>query len=428
MSIKFLAERNGVFYYVRRVPSELKNRYPSGTIRISLKTKDKAIAVREAMILNKKYELEFKALAAKEHLNSPDAVAAAEALARQYEYNLDLFIELLVDPLLDRYRQLHPEDPEPSPQDLLNPTQLRALEILKQDKTQRFSVEDALRLYLTHNPKSSDPRFCSRATRDVHDFISTIGNLQFVEVRRLHANQYVQHKLEAGAKTATIRRMLNTLSAVFATTIRERELVMANPLQEIMIPNEGRDSSKRAVAAPDALKNLLAEIRQESQSSTALLILLQAELGTRIGELAGLAKNDVVIDHEIPHVIITQRPWRPLKTKDSERIIPLVGLALEAAIQALKMNPGADTLFPQYARDRGADSASAAVNKRLKPFGLTSHSFRHTMKDRLREAGCPKDIRDAIQGHKSPDIADSYGLGHSLKTFRSWLEKVAIKL
>jgi hypothetical protein len=49
------------------------------------------------------------------------------------------------------------------------------------------------------------------------------------------------------------------------------------------------------------------------------------------------------------------------------------------------------------------------------------------MKDRLREAGCPKDIRDAIQGHSSGDVADTYGQGHTLKTMHGWLEKVATK-
>ena len=84
-------------------------------------------------------------------------------------------------------------------------------------------------------------------------------------------------------------------------------------------------------------------------------------------------------------------------------------------------------LFDRYARKRGNDAASAAVNKQLDKWGITSHAFRHAMKDRLREAGCTKDIRDAIQGHASPDVADTYGQGHTLRTMQGWLEKVAVK-
>ncbi|WP_147376800.1 hypothetical protein [Noviherbaspirillum saxi] len=99
---------------------------------------------------------------------------------------------------------------------------------------------------------------------------------------------------------------------------------------------------------------------------------------------------------------------------------------MEALKTALNLPHGGKGLFDQYAKSRGNDLASAAVNKRLKKWGITSHSFRHAMKDRLREAGCPKDIRDAIQGHVSGDVADNYGQGHTLKTMQKWLLSVAV--
>ena len=75
------------------------------------------------------------------------------------------------------------------------------------------------------------------------------------------------------------------------------------------------------------------------------------------------------------------------KNDSSERTVPLVGVALHAARKAVESHPGAhEALFPNYAKPRGNDSASAAVNKRLKRWGLTSHSFRHAMTDRLKNA------------------------------------------
>jgi integrase len=58
-------------------------------------------------------------------------------------------------------------------------------------------------------------------------------------------------------------------------------------------------------------------------------------------------------------------------------------------------------------------------------WSLTSHSFRHVMKDRIREVGCPKDIRDAIQGHASGDVAE-LRTGRTLKTMQGRLMKIAI--
>jgi integrase len=156
------------------------------------------------------------------------------------------------------------------------------------------------------------------------------------------------------------------------------------------------------------------------------MTLMQMELGTRIGEISGLGIDDIYLDAPIPYVHFRERPWRTLKTRESERKVPLIGIALEAVKAALKLPREGLGLFEQYAKPRGNDIASGAVNKRLQKWGMTSHDLRHTMKDRLREVGCPKDIRDAIQGHTSGDVADTYGEGHSLKTMQHWLSLIAV--
>jgi integrase len=117
-----------------------------------------------------------------------------------------------------------------------------------------------------------------------------------------------------------------------------------------------------------------------------------------------------------------------VKTISSVRDFPLVGIALEAVRTALKLPRTNDAIFPQYAKKSGNTNASAALSKRLKRWGITSKSFRHSLKDRLREVGCPKDIRDAIQGHENGDIAETYGLGHTLQTMQGWLEKAKVVL
>ena len=428
MSIKYLQMRDGVYQYVRRVPSELKDKYPSGTVRISLKTKDQSEALRKLMILNKQYDMEFDSLLMHGDMNPVQVTAAAQALARQYDYNIDLFVDLLIDPLTDRFRKQYPErDPEPGPKTLLSPVQYEAWRLITKGDDLRFSFEDAFKLYLKNHLKKDDERFSEMATRNAYDFINLMGNLQFNEITRDQVREYVRKKLEGGSSTGTVRRKLNTLSAICETTIKERQIVMVSPFKGVTIPNLGKDAKKPNMLEPDKLKELMRDFSSET-SSSALMILLQAELGTRIAEVSGLAKEDIKLTHEIPHVVITEKPWRTLKTKESERAVPLVGLALEAAKIALKAFPESDVLFPQYKKPRGGDAASAAVNKRLETYGITSHSFRHMMKDRLREAGCPQDIRDAIQGHSTSSVAETYGLGHSLRTMKSWLDKVVITL
>jgi integrase len=428
MSIKYLQMRGGVYQYVRRVPSELKDKYPSSTIRITLNTKDQSEAVRRLVILNKQYDREFESLLIHEDMNPAQVTAAAQALARQYEYNIDLFIDLLVEPLTERFRKEYPEsDPEPGPKTLLNPVQYEAWRLITKDSELRFSFEDAFKLYLENHLKKDDKRFSEMAIRNAYDFINLMGNLQFNEIKRDHVREYVRKKLDGGSSTGTVRRKLNTLSAICETAIKERQIVMVSPFKGFAIPNLGKDAKKPNMLEPEKLRQLMSDFSSDT-SSTALMILLQAELGTRIAEVSGLAKEDIKLDHEIPHVVITEKPWRTLKTKESARAVPLIGLALEAAKTAVAAFPESDVLFPQYKKLRGGDAASAAVNKRLASYGITSHSFRHMMKDRLREAGCPPDVRDAIQGQSTSNVAETYGLGHSLRTMKKWLDSVVITL
>ena len=79
-------------------------------------------------------------------------------------------------------------------------------------------------------------------------------------------------------------------------------------------------------------------------------------------------------------------------------------------------------------QSRAANSASAALNKWLKhyvPVGCTMHSFRHSMRDRLRAVQCPSDITDQIGGWTTDGVGQGYGSGYPMSVLREWLEKAA---
>ena len=56
----------------------------------------------------------------------------------------------------------------------------------------------------------------------------------------------------------------------------------------------------------------------------------------RLSEAAGLLTSDIILDTEIPHINLVNHPWRRLKTKGSNRVIPLIGSSLWAAKRVLK--------------------------------------------------------------------------------------------
>ena len=114
-----------------------------------------------------------------------------------------------------------------------------------------------------------------------------------------------------------------------------------------------------------------------------------------------------------------------LKDQGSQRLIPLVGASLWAA-QRIKNEPHDTFAFPRYntTSSTNANSASAAINKWLKPRvpeGCVIHSFRHSLRDRLRAVQCPSDMIDQIGGWSTAGVGQAYGLGYSLKKKKEWL-------
>jgi integrase len=136
-----------------------------------------------------------------------------------------------------------------------------------------------------------------------------------------------------------------------------------------------------------------------------------------------LKLEDIDLENDLIH--IRPNSARRLKTRSSQRTLPLVGYAKIAMEKALK--EADDTfLFPRYIRDGKcyATHASNALNKWLKKDfdGLTAHCLRHTFRDRLRAVECPMDLIDQIGGWKSvSSIWSSYGIGFKLEKFTKYL-------
>ena len=90
-----------------------------------------------------------------------------------------------------------------------------------------------------------------------------------------------------------------------------------------------------------------------------------------------LAKDDLVIDHSIPDIKVKPHPWRSLKTVGSEREVPLIGVSLWAASRIKNNRRPFKFAIPRYINDHfsNSKSASAALNKWLKPFVPVTVSF-----------------------------------------------------
>ena len=134
------------------------------------------------------------------------------------------------------------------------------------------------------------------------------------------------------------------------------------------------------------------------------------------------------MEQELIH--IRPNSIRRLKTKNSERTLPLVGFA-NAAMQQALTDSDEKFLFPRYVRAGKckADHASGAISKWLKKDfdGLTAHCLRHTFRDRLRAVECPLELIDQIGGWSTiQTIGSTYGKGYEIKSIREYILKVSI--
>lgn len=298
------------------------------------------------------------------------------------------------------------------PEDYLDPIDVEALRLLNEEP--KFRLSDALEVYLDGHKNKDKKKFRGDTERVWGRLIALIGDKALQQVTRADANEFVTWGIGEGVRTTTIERHISILRAIFNVAIVEREVAKQNPFLRLRIPGLGEDSKARESFNNDQLITLIHECKKRDDDVRWLLA-LQIDLGCRIAESAGLALEDLHLDAPIPYVSIRPHPWRTLKTKSSKRNVPLVGVSLWAARRIIKAaRPGQTHAFPRYTdkNECRATHASNTINKWIESrlgSNKTTHEFRHTIRDRLRNVGAPKDIQDAVGGGVRKTLGTSTG-------------------
>ena len=257
-------------------------------------------------------------------------------------------------------------------------------------------------------------------------FIGVAGDRDIASYNRDDAKLFIDQLQKQGNKTATIRRRINSLSAILNYAYAELDVDKRNPFSRLFIKGEGQYVHKRGTFSLDQLKQGY-DHALSSGSQVKLLMPLLGETGCRLAEIVGLKRDDIDMSEEVIH--IRPNSTRRLKTSNSTRTLPLVGYAKEVLTLALRQADD-HCLYPRYLKDGTcrATRASNALGKWLKKdFGLTAHSLRHTFRDRLRASGCPLELMDQIGGWSSiGTIGSKYGQGYDLDAVRAQLDAVKL--
>ena len=269
-------------------------------------------------------------------------------------------------------------------------------------------------------PKS----FEAAAQRACTYLVDACGAKTLAEYTRADALSYRDHLIAKGLVGSSVGRVISSIRAVFNFAISEYALDLKNPFVGMYF-DKSAGVSKRLPIPIEDIRKVQNQCRL-IDDDLRWLVALVSDTGMRLAEGAGLLRSDFIEKDGVLCVNIRPHPWRSLKTASSARLIPLVGSAKWAAERILAQPTGSQFAFPNYndGQRTNANSASAALNKWLKVKigqGYTIHSFRHSMRDRLRAVECPSDVIDQIGGWLTPGVGSSYGLGHNYRSLTGWL-------
>lgn len=384
----FTFVKGGVYYFSRRIPKELKSHYLSPRIAYSLRTRSAKVA-------------EARARRAADQLD-------------EYWYHLRSQVVALPGKHMLRLQQkseafLTDNPPAVSPSSVL--------------------LSEAVGIYLRHKGKGRPVTFHRAAERSCGYVIDSCGDKHLDAYTKADANAFRDVLLSRGLAGSSMTRIFGTVRAVTNFAASELGLSMTNPFAGVYYDRSAGVSDRSSI--PGEAISLIQVKCRELDDDLRWLVALVSDTGMRLAEAAGLTRDDIV-RHDDGSLVARVRPhpWRRLKTKGSERDIPLEGEARWAAERILDQQIPSQFAFPRYNRKgaTNANAASAALNKWVKgyaPNGCTMHSFRHAMRDRLRAVECPADIVDQIGGWRTEGVGHGYGTGYPLSVLRKWMKKVS---
>ncbi|MDO5641968.1 MAG: tyrosine-type recombinase/integrase [Paracoccus sp. (in: a-proteobacteria)] len=426
---------NGWWYFVMRVPRRFAHVDGRAQVRRALHTDSERTARAKAESIRAEFLAYWEALAAGRSDDAARAFSAAKGLAasRGFAYRpaADLAATASADEILARLEALIRPDGSFA-------SLAEATAILGAASAPALSITEALKEMEEHAApdrlagRSDEQRKRWRQPREAaaRNFIAATGGVDkpISEITREDAQSFrrwLAGELEARRLVVnTANKQMGFMSDLFRTWAEYHALKQENPFAKLRFKDAvkktvgvpfSEDWLRTRLLAPGALDGLNEEARD------VLLVLVNT--GARPGEVIGAVLTDFATSANVPHLMISANENRGLKTEQSARVIPLLGVSLEAARRIVARGG-----ISRYVGK--TDSFSAAANKYMAENGLkevaknTVYSLRHSFEDRMTEADIDDRIRAELMGHKyeRPD----YGRGGSLEKRAELLARIAL--
>jgi len=420
-----LQVRKSTYQFCRRVPLDLRLKYPSSTIRHSLKTKDFSEAKRRRNTLLVQYDNEFQRLRL-------DRCSSASLTVNAFQSE-----PVAIVPQACVQTQSSSESAVVSSSTSLSDLTsfyMAKLRLGGNKKTiQDFSssIDVALQYF------GSDTRASSINREMVRTFMLFLTKLpvRFALSKKTRGRS-IQEVVEIAdqfslerSSIPTVNKRLDVLRAVFSYGLEE-DKVAKNPFVNLRMKDVKKAKSKRQPMGEGDLSKLFSGLARGSEDFWVTMIALYQ--GARQNEILQLRREDIYQDRGIWVMSFHDRDNNSLKTESSVRIVPIHNHLINAGLVnwVAAINTG-DRLFQSASLGiygNYSQTYSKHINAVFRGLRVTKHfhSLRHSFRDACREAEVPSDIADYLGGWSgSASVSRSYGaLEFSLGHMKRKLDKV----
>ena len=245
----YLIRRNGIFYFTRRVPSDLQTRFNRERVTISLRTRSQAKAEKSAEALSDRLERYWDGL------------------------RLEIF---------------HTTE--------LGLTKVASSRL--RDTIQSVSVKEALDNYVRLKGDGRSITFLQGANRSIDYLVEATGITKLEGFNAQHAAGFRDFLLARGMTASSVRRVFGNICAIINLAIKEHGLGYPNVFAKTFIPSDER-TKKRLPIPTDCISRIQQECRLIDDEKRWLIALI-SDAGMRLAEAVGLHINDIKLDGEIP--------------------------------------------------------------------------------------------------------------------------------
>ncbi|MEM9109393.1 MAG: site-specific integrase [Planctomycetota bacterium] len=158
--------------------------------------------------------------------------------------------------------------------------------------------------------------------------------------------------------------------------------------------------------------------------------------GARLEEIGQLMLQDIRTEGGVVFLEIGDAAeGQSVKNAASRRRVPLHQRVIQLGFMdylAETRRRGHQDLFPHVQSTKAKRTAAYSkwVNRYFRQAcGITDrrkvfHSFRHTFSDACREAEIPREVRNALMGHRTSGVDQEYGDGFSLRVLDRAVQKI----